>query len=111
MPRCPSRAPTTSTPMYASGSQVHNLRAVDVAAPRNAFVAFTGVSGSGKSSLAFGTIYAEAQRRYVESVAPYARRLLLPTGAPKVDDITGCLPQSRCSNGEAQEPRGRPSAR
>jgi excinuclease ABC subunit A len=74
------------------GSQVHNLRDVDVAAPRDAFVAFTGVSGSGKSSLAFGTIYAEAQRRYFESVAPYARRLLLPAGAPKVDDITGLPP-------------------
>jgi excinuclease ABC subunit A len=74
------------------GSRVHNLRAVDVSAPRDAFVAFTGVSGSGKSSLAFGTIYAEAQRRYFESVAPYARRLLLPTGAPKVDDITGLPP-------------------
>ncbi|MGA5461991.1 ABC transporter [Mycobacterium sp. NPDC050041] len=74
------------------GSRVHNLRSVDVAAPRDAFVAFTGVSGSGKSSLAFGTIYAEAQRRYFESVAPYARRLLLPAGAPKVDDITGLPP-------------------
>ncbi|MDT5219486.1 MAG: excinuclease subunit [Mycobacterium sp.] len=74
------------------GSHVHNLQAVDVAAPRDAFVAFTGVSGSGKSSLAFGTIYAEAQRRYFESVAPYARRLLLPTDAPKVDDITGLPP-------------------
>ncbi len=73
-------------------SRVHNLRAVDVAAPRNTFVVFTGVSGSGKSSLAFGTIYAEAQRRYFESVAPYARRLLLPEDAPKVDDITGLPP-------------------
>lgn len=63
-----------------------------MAAPRDAFVAFTGVSGSGKSSLAFGTVYAEAQRRYFESVAPYARRLLLPAGAPKVDDITGLPP-------------------
>ena len=53
---------------------------------------FTGVSGSGKSSLAFGTIYAEAQRRYFESVAPYARRLLQQTGAPKVDDIEGLPP-------------------
>ena len=52
----------------------------------------TGVSGSGKSSLAFGTIYAEAQRRYFESVAPYARRLLQQTGAPKVDDIEGLPP-------------------
>ena len=74
------------------GSRVHNLRAVDVEAPRDALVAFTGISGSGKSSLAFGTIYAEAQRRYFESVAPYARRLLLPAGAPKVDDITGLPP-------------------
>ena len=74
------------------GSRVHNLRGVDVAAPRDALVVFTGISGSGKSSLAFGTIYAEAQRRYFESVAPYARRLLLPAGAPKVDDITGLPP-------------------
>src|SRR6478609_8212750 len=54
------------------GARVHNLRGVDVAAPRDALVAFTGISGSGKSSLAFGTIFAEAQRRYFESVAPYA---------------------------------------
>lgn len=74
------------------GTRVHNLKGVDVAAPRDALVAFTGISGSGKSSLAFGTIYAEAQRRYFESVAPYARRLLLPAGAPKVDDITGLPP-------------------
>lgn len=74
------------------GARVHNLRGVDVVAPRDALVAFTGISGSGKSSLAFGTIYAEAQRRYFESVAPYARRLLLPAGAPKVDDITGLPP-------------------
>src|SRR5690349_25165196 len=74
------------------GASENNLRDVDVAAPRDAFVAFTGVSGSGKSSLAFGTIYAEAQRRYFESVAPYARRLLLPQDAPKVDDITGLPP-------------------
>ena len=76
--------------VYAS--RVHNLKTVDVAAPRDSFVVFTGVSGSGKSSLAFGTIYAEAQRRYFESVAPYARRLLLPQDAPKVDDITGLPP-------------------
>ncbi|RUP05915.1 MAG: excinuclease ABC subunit UvrA [Mycobacterium sp.] len=74
------------------GTRVHNLRGIDLVAPRDALVAFTGISGSGKSSLAFGTIYAEAQRRYFESVAPYARRLLLPTGAPKVDDITGLPP-------------------
>ena len=56
------------------GAREHNLQNVDVDIPRNALVVFTGVSGSGKSSLAFGTLYAEAQRRYLESVSPYARR-------------------------------------
>jgi excinuclease ABC subunit A len=89
----PQETPAEHDPFVrVFGSRVHNLRGVDVAAPRDALVAFTGISGSGKSSLAFGTIYAEAQRRYFESVAPYARRLLLPTGAPKVDDITGLPP-------------------
>src|SRR5690242_2943204 len=57
------------------GARQHNLKNVDVRIPRDALVVFTGVSGSGKSSLAFGTLYAEAQRRYLDSVAPYARRL------------------------------------
>ncbi|MEV0644113.1 excinuclease ABC subunit UvrA [Phytomonospora sp. NPDC050363] len=70
----------------------HNLRHVDLAAPRDRVVVFTGVSGSGKSSLAFGTIYAEAQRRYLESVSPYARRLIEQVGAPKVGEITGLPP-------------------
>src|SRR5690349_11543653 len=74
------------------GARENNLRDIDVAVPRNALAVFTGVSGSGKSSLAFGTIYAEAQRRYFESVAPYARRLLQQTGAPRVDDIEGLPP-------------------
>ena len=58
------------------GAREHNLKNVDVSIPRNALVVFSGVSGSGKSSLAFGTVFAEAQRRYFESVAPYARRLI-----------------------------------
>ena len=58
------------------GARTHNLKDVDVGMPRDALVVFTGVSGSGKSSLAFGTLYAEAQRRYLDSVAPYARRLI-----------------------------------
>ena len=74
------------------GAGEHNLRNVDVDIPRDAMVAFTGVSGSGKSSLAFGTLYAEAQRRYFESVAPYARRLLHQVGAPHVREITGLPP-------------------
>ena len=60
--------------------------------PRDALVVFTGVSGSGKSSLAFGTLYAEAQRRYLESVAPYARRLFHQIGAPDFDAIDGLPP-------------------
>src|SRR4051812_1055296 len=62
------------------GAREHNLKNVDVEIPRDALVVFTGVSGSGKSSLAFGTLYAEAQRRYLESVAPYARRLFHQLG-------------------------------
>ncbi|MFE5486005.1 ATP-binding cassette domain-containing protein [Streptomyces sp. NPDC056527] len=74
------------------GAREHNLAGVDVDIPRDAIAVFTGVSGSGKSSLAFGTIYAEAQRRYFESVAPYARRLIHQVGAPKVGEITGLPP-------------------
>ncbi|WKE68309.1 excinuclease ABC subunit UvrA [Streptomyces sp. WP-1] len=74
------------------GAREHNLRCVDVDVPRDVLAVFTGVSGSGKSSLAFGTIYAEAQRRYFESVAPYARRLIHQVGAPKVGEITGLPP-------------------
>ncbi|MFF4366724.1 ABC transporter [Streptomyces sp. NPDC001594] len=74
------------------GAREHNLRGVDVDIPRDTLTVFTGVSGSGKSSLAFGTLYAEAQRRYFESVAPYARRLIHQIGAPKVDSVTGLPP-------------------
>ena len=74
------------------GARENNLRNVDVDVPRDSVVAFTGVSGSGKSSLAFGTIFAEAQRRYFESVAPYARRLIQQGHNPKVEAITGLPP-------------------
>ncbi|MEU7487794.1 excinuclease ABC subunit UvrA [Streptomyces sp. NPDC042319] len=82
----------TDSYVRVRGAREHNLRAVDVAIPRDAFCVFTGVSGSGKSSLAFGTLYAEAQRRYFESVAPYARRLIHQVGAPRVEEITGLPP-------------------
>ncbi|MGW2836476.1 ABC transporter [Streptomyces sp. NPDC001493] len=87
------------------GAREHNLQNVDVDIPRDTLTVFTGVSGSGKSSLAFGTIYAEAQRRYFESVAPYARRLIHQVGAPAVGEITGLPPavsleQRRSSAGE-----------
>ncbi|MCU1595240.1 MAG: excinuclease subunit, partial [Frankiales bacterium] len=88
------------------GATEHNLKDVDVAVPRDALVVFTGISGSGKSSLAFGTLYAEAQRRYFESVAPYARRLLQQVGAPHVRDITGLPPAIAL-----QQRRGTPSSR
>ena len=74
------------------GAREHNLKNVDVSIPRNALVVFSGVLGSGKSSLAFGTVFAEAQRRYFESVAPYARRLIDQAGVPDVDAIDGLPP-------------------
>lgn len=74
------------------GARQNNLKNVDVDVPRDAFVVFTGISGSGKSSLAFGTLYAEAQRCYLESVAPYARRLIDQAGVPEVDAIDGLPP-------------------
>ena len=74
------------------GAREHNLKNIDVEIPRDALVVFTGVSGSGKSSLAFGTLYAEAQRRYLESVSPYARRLFHQMSVPDVDEIDGLPP-------------------
>jgi excinuclease ABC subunit A len=74
------------------GAREHNLKNIDVEIPRDALVVFTGVSGSGKSSLAFGTLYAEAQRRYLESVSPYARRLFDQMPVPEVDEIEGLPP-------------------
>jgi len=88
------------------GAREHNLRNVDVDIPRDALVVFTGVSGSGKSSLAFSTLYAEAQRRYFESVAPYARRLIDQVGVPDVDAIEGLPPAVAL-----QQQRGTPSTR
>jgi excinuclease ABC subunit A len=88
------------------GGREHNLRNVDVDIPRDALVVFTGVSGSGKSSLAFGTLYAEAQRRYLESVSPYARRLFHQLSVPAVDSITGLPPAVAL-----QQQRGAPTTR
>jgi excinuclease ABC subunit A len=78
--------------VHVRGAREHNLKNVDLDIPRDAFVVFTGVSGSGKSSLAFGTLYAEAQRRYLESVSPYARRLFHQMPVPEVDEIEGLPP-------------------
>ncbi|GAA4368995.1 excinuclease ABC subunit UvrA [Paeniglutamicibacter cryotolerans] len=78
--------------VHVRGASENNLRDVGVSIPRDAIVAFTGVSGSGKSSLAFGTIFAEAQRRFLESVAPYARRLIAQGHTPRVEFISGLPP-------------------
>ena len=88
------------------GAREHNLKNVDLDIPRDAIVVFTGVSGSGKSSLAFSTLYAEAQRRYLESVAPYARRLFHQMGVPQVDSVDGLPPAVAL-----QQQRGSPTTR
>src|SRR5437764_1836105 len=90
-PRPALRPPFTGF-VSVRGARTHNLKNVDIDIPRDALVVFTGVSGSGKSSLAFGTLYAEAQRRYLESVSPYARRLIDQAGVPDVDAIDGLPP-------------------
>ena len=74
------------------GARVHNLKGVDVTMPRNALIVFTGLSGSGKSSLAFDTIFAEGQRRYIETFSAYARNFLGGMERPDVDKITGLSP-------------------
>ena len=74
------------------GSRVHNLKNIDVDIPRNKLVVITGLSGSGKSSLAFDTIYAEGQRRYVETFSAYARQFLGSLERPDVDKINGLSP-------------------
>src|SRR3954466_3117249 len=74
------------------GARVHNLKNIDVDLPRDKLVVITGLSGSGKSSLAFDTIYAEGQRRYVESLSAYARRCLEMMQKPDVDQIDGLSP-------------------
>ena len=78
--------------VHVKGAREHNLKNVSLKIPRDALVVFTGVSGSGKSSLAFGTLYAEAQRRYLESVSPYARRLFHQMPVPVVDEVEGLPP-------------------
>lgn len=74
------------------GARVHNLKNIDIAIPRNELVVITGISGSGKSSLAFDTIYAEGQRRYIESFSAYARQFLGGLERPDVDKISGLSP-------------------
>jgi excinuclease ABC subunit A len=97
----PPRAPSAARPgppadgaeeIRVRGARVHNLKNIDFAIPHNAITVVTGVSGSGKSSLAFDTLYAEGQRRYIESLSAYARQFLERIEKPDVDEITGIAP-------------------
>ena len=92
--------------IVVKGAREHNLKNVDVTIPRNKLVVITGVSGSGKSSLAFDTIYAEGQRRYVESLSAYARQFLGRMDKPDVDYIEGLSPAiSIDQKGTSHNPR------
>jgi excinuclease ABC subunit A len=101
-----ARGPDVTGFVRVRGAREHNLKDVDVDIPRDALVVFTGVSGSGKSSLAFGTLFAEAQRRYLDSISPYARRLIDQAGVPEVDAIEGLPPAVAL-----QQQRGAPTTR
>src|ERR1700752_3966718 len=88
------------------GAREHNLRNIDVRLPRNRLICLTGVSGSGKSSLAFDTLYAEGQRRYVESLSSFARQFLGQMPKPDVDHISGLAPSISISQkSSGQNPR------
>src|SRR3954452_4905375 len=83
------------------GAREHNLRSVDVTLPRNKLIWLTGVSGSGKSSLAFDTLYVDGQRRYVESLSTFARQFLAPVPKPDVVHISGLRPSISISQKSA----------
>jgi excinuclease ABC subunit A len=84
--------PRAGRDIHVRGAREHNLKNIDVVIPRDSLTVITGLSGSGKSSLAFDTIYAEGQRRYVESLSAYARQFLELMGKPDVDSIEGLSP-------------------
>lgn len=93
------------------GARSHNLKDIDVSLPKNKLVVVTGLSGSGKSSLAFDTLYAEGQRRYVQSLSAYARQFLGQMDKPDVDSIDGLSPLFRLTKRRHRRTRDRPSER
>src|SRR5512138_1620235 len=104
--RSAARVPMTSNAIRVVGARVHNLKNVTVEIPRDKLVVITGLSGSGKSSLAFDTIFAEGQRRYVESLSAYARQFLGQMDKPDVDYIEGLSPAvSIDQKGTSHNPR------
>ena len=100
------------TTIAVQGARVHNLRNISVEIPRDRMVVVTGLSGSGKSSLAFDTIYAEGQRRYLESLSSYAKRFVAQVSKPDVDFVFGLSPVISIEQKTiASATRARPSAR
>ena len=97
--------------LIVRGAREHNLKDVSLDLPRDALIVFTGLSGSGKSSLAFDTIFAEGQRRYVESLSAYARQFLGQMDKPDVDFIEGLSPAVSIDQKSTSATRARPSAR
>jgi len=93
------------------GARTHNLKNLSLDLPRERLIVVTGLSGSGKSSLTFDTLYAEGQRRYVESLSAYARQFLSTMDKPDVDSIEGLSPAIASSRRRAPTTRARPSAR
>ena len=91
-PICPKHPSRPATEIVVRGARTHNLKNIDLALPLGQLIVVTGVSGSGKSSLAFDTIYAEGQRRYVSSLSAYARQFLERMEKPDVDRIEGICP-------------------
>lgn len=100
-----------SNKIIIKGAKEHNLKNIDLEIPRDKLVVFTGLSGSGKSSLAFDTIYAEGQRRYVESLSSYARMFLGQMEKPNVDYIDGLSPAISIDQKPLQKTHAQQSAR
>jgi hypothetical protein len=111
MPDTPVAGAADAQYIVVRGARTHNLKNIDLTLPVGKLIIVTGVSGSGKSSLAFDTIYAEGQRRYVESLSAYARQFLERMEKPDVDRIDGISRRSPSVRRTASAIRGRPSAR